>query len=111
MRRNRDSLWNDLDSSPNTSWYFLRNPDTFKRRSSSIAASTAEAMFGLLSLAVNYSHMYVLFEGESNPRTAGNDGCSSVSPGPYSLHFSDAKARSPNAFLQSLNGREITRFP
>src|SRR5437867_5699177 len=46
MRRNRNCLFEDFDSSPNASWYFFRNPITFELRNSSIAASTAGAMSG-----------------------------------------------------------------
>jgi len=45
-RRNRNFLFEDFDSWPNTSWYFFRNTITFELRNSSIAESTAGAMSG-----------------------------------------------------------------
>src|ERR1700693_4847732 len=66
MRRHRNWLFEDFDSSPNTASYFVFKAATFKPRNSSIARTTAGSMDTVLSLAVNHSSMDALWGQESN---------------------------------------------
>src|ERR1700674_1958421 len=52
MRRNRNCLLEDFDSSPNTARYLAFKAATFKSRNSSIARTTVGSMDTILSLAV-----------------------------------------------------------
>src|SRR6266849_2757744 len=65
MRRNRNCLFDDFDSSPNTARYLVFNDATFKPRNSSIARTTAGSMDTVLSLAVNHTSMDALLGRES----------------------------------------------
>src|ERR1700694_4926913 len=65
MRRNRNCLFEDFDSSPKTARYLVFKAATFKPRNSSIARPTAGSMDTVLSLAVNHSSMDALSGRES----------------------------------------------
>src|SRR5437763_16386289 len=65
MRRNRNCLFEDFDSSPKTARYFIFKAATFKSRNSSIARTTAGSMDTVLSRAVNHSSMHALLGRES----------------------------------------------
>ena len=61
IRRNRNCLFEDFDSSPNTSRYFVLNAATLNPRNCSMAAIMARSI-GVFSfsLAVNYTSMDAL---------------------------------------------------
>src|SRR6202521_567734 len=73
MRRNRNYLFEDFDSSPNTARYLVFKAATFKPRNSSIARTTAGSMDTVLSLAVNHSSMDALLSREPRHELSAKD--------------------------------------
>src|ERR1700680_4350223 len=113
MRRNRNCLFEDFDSSPKTARYLIFKAATFKGRNSSIARTTAGSMDTVLSPAVNHSSMDALFGRESKcgQRTLARDAKSTTdqeiyrsphSIGPVNEYWSlSGSSSSSSAFSRS----------